>query len=38
MRAVTYFAVLAVKGVAVAAGVLAVSFIIGSLLPKLFQL
>ncbi len=38
MKALTYFALLAVKGIAVAAGVLAVSFIIGSLLPKLFQL
>lgn len=37
-RAAAYFAMLAVKGVAVAALVLGLSFAIGSLLPKLFQL
>lgn len=36
-RAVTYFAVLLVKSMAVAAAVLAVSFVMGILLPKLFQ-
>jgi hypothetical protein len=36
MKAVAYFTLLAIRGIAVAAGVLAVSFIIGSLIPKLF--
>lgn len=37
-QAVTYFLMLAVKSMAVAAVVLGLSFAIGSLLPKLFQL